>query len=49
MVVQVKDALARIGPGIDNHAKPALGNAMLVRKSRRDDIEDAYNMFARNN
>jgi hypothetical protein len=62
MVVQVKDALAGIGPGVDNHAKAALGDAMLVRKSRRDledladeravarfDIEDTYNMFARNN
>src|ERR671919_279528 len=62
MVVQVKDALARIGPGVDDHAKTALGDAMLARQARRDtedlsdervvvefDIENARNMFARNN
>src|ERR671922_413905 len=62
MVVQVKDALAGIGSGIDDNAKAAFGNTMLARQARRDtedladervvvvfDIENARNMFARNN
>src|SRR6266545_7337468 len=36
MIVQVKDALARVRPGVDDHAKAALGDAMLARKPRRD-------------
>src|SRR2546427_10519238 len=36
MVMQMKDALAGIRPDVDDHAKAALGDAMLARKSRRD-------------
>src|SRR6266545_6092666 len=36
MIVQVKDALARVRPGVDDHAKAALGDAMLARKPRHD-------------
>src|SRR6266536_1845938 len=36
MVMQMKDALAGVRPDVDDHAKAALGDAMLARKLRRD-------------
>src|SRR4030095_6775134 len=36
MVMQMKDALAGVRPDVDDHAKAALGDAMLVRQLRRD-------------
>jgi hypothetical protein len=32
----MKDALAGVRPDVDDHAKAALGDAMLARKLRRD-------------
>jgi hypothetical protein len=42
MVVQVKDALAGIGSGIDDDAKAGFSDTMLARQARRDteDLSD---------
>src|SRR5688572_31406044 len=36
MVVQMKNALPCVGAGIDDHAKPRVGDSPLARQPRRD-------------